>query len=235
VNRRLDDALSHRVSDVVDDVEIEKAIAFIDERIESALRSAAFEHKVRDFIAGRVDDLMRAETPLAEMFTAEAASLLKEKAMEQISPVTHHLTEIAAAERTRNQIGALIKREVHEYYEGLPFFKKIFVSRENLLGEVDDLVNESLPKRIEETLKGDFFAAEARNFIDSSIDDALARPLPDMIGTIDAGQLDRLKAQITRSILAVLRGEEMSDSIAEHVRATLEKLRPHSIDAIMAT
>src|SRR5690606_40583724 len=65
--------------------------------------------------------------------------------------------------------------------------------------DLDDLVNESLPKRIEETLKGDFFADEARRFIDSSIDDALARPLPDMIGNIETGQLDRLKAQITRS------------------------------------
>ena len=91
--------------------------------------------------------------------------LLKEKANEQIAPLVHQLAELAAAERTRNQIGALIKREVHEYYEQLPFFKKIFVSRENLLKEVDDLVNDSLPKRIEETLRGDFFADEAKNFL----------------------------------------------------------------------
>ena len=46
----------------------------------------------------------------------------------------------------------------------LPFFKKMFVSRENLLKEVDDLVNESLPKRVEETLRGDFFAAGSKRF-----------------------------------------------------------------------
>jgi uncharacterized membrane protein YheB (UPF0754 family) len=147
--------------------------------------------------------------------------------------MAHHLTEIAAAERTRNQIGSLIKKEVHNYYEALPFFKKIFVSRDNLLGEVDDLVNESLPRRIEETLKGDFFAQEARNFIDSSIDGALARPLPDVIGTINPDQLYRLKEQITKAVLALLRGEEMMRQISGYLTDSLAQFRPHSIDSIM--
>jgi uncharacterized membrane protein YheB (UPF0754 family) len=167
------------------------------------------------------------------MFTPDAVGLLKEKAGEQIAPMAHHLTEIAAAERTRNQIGSLIKREVHNYYEALPFFKKIFVSRENLLGEVDDLVNESLPRRIEETLKGDFFAEEARNFIDSSIDTALARPLPDLIGQINPDQLGRLKQQITKAILSLIRGDEMMRHVSAYLTDTLAQFRPHSIDSIM--
>ena len=115
---------------------------------------------------------------------------------------------------------------MHDYYEALPFFKKIFVSRENLIGEVDDLVNDSLPKRIEETLKGDFFADEARNFINGSIDDALARPLPDIVGTIDPRQLDRLKAQISKSILSVLRGDEMLTSISAYLKRNPRKTSP---------
>jgi uncharacterized membrane protein YheB (UPF0754 family) len=169
------------------------------------------------------------------MFTPDAITLLKEKAAEQISPMAHHLTEIAAAERTRNQIGALIKTEVHNYYEALPFFKKIFVSRDNLLGEVDDLVNESLPRRIEETLKGDFFANEARNFIDSSIDGALSRPLPDLMGKINPDQLERLKEQITKALISLLRGDEMTRQITTYVSDTLAQFRPHSIDSIMRT
>ncbi len=235
VTRRVDEVLSKRVSEVVDDRSFEKIIEFIDERIRSAVGSPMLEERINDFISRRVDDIANTQTPLGSMFTADAVELLKEKANEQIEPVIHRLTELAAAERTRNQIGALIKHEVHDYYEQLPFFKKIFVSRDNLIGEVDDLVNDSLPKRIEETLKGDFFADEARNFINASIDDALARPLPDIIGTIDTDQLDRLKAQIGRAIFSVLRGEEMAASISDYVRSTLEKLRPHSIDAIMAT
>ena len=46
----------------------------------------------------------------AEMFTNDAIGLLKEKAEEQIEPIVHQLAEIATAERTRNQISALIKQ-----------------------------------------------------------------------------------------------------------------------------
>jgi uncharacterized membrane protein YheB (UPF0754 family) len=233
VERRVDEVLSRRVSSVVDDETFEKIVGFLEDRIRSAINSFELEQKIRGFINGRVDDLANTPTPFGDMFTLDAVSLLKEKAGEQIEPMAHHLTEIAAAERTRNQIGALIKREVHDYYEALPFFKKIFVSRENLLGEVDDLVNESLPRRIEETLKGDFFAEEARNFINSSIDTALARPLPDVIGKINPDQLQRFKDQITNAVLSLLRGEEMMRQVSAYLTDTLEQFRPHSIDSIM--
>jgi len=233
VERRVDEVLSRRVSSVVNDERFEDIVTFLEGRIRSAVQSPALEQKVRGFISSRLDDLANTPTPLGELFTPDAVSLLKEKAGEQIAPMAVHLTEIAAAERTRNQIGSLIKREVHNYYEALPFFKKMFVSRENLLGEVDDLVNESLPRRIEETLKGDFFAEEARSFIDSSIDNALARPLPELIGKIHPDQLARLKEQITTSILSVIRGEEMMRQMSGYLTETLAKFRPHSIDSIM--
>ena len=233
VERRVDEVLSRRVSSVVDDDTFESIIGFLENRIRLALNSTDLEEKVRAFIDRRVDDLANTQTPLGDMFTIDAVALLKEKASEQISPMAHHLTEIAAAERTRNQIGSLIKKEVHNYYESLPFFKKIFVSRENLLNEVDDLVNESLPRRIEETLKGDFFAEEARSFIDSTIDTALARPLADVVGQINPDQLDRLKAQITKAVLGLLRGDEMQRQISAYVTDTLAQFRPHSIDSIM--
>ena len=233
VERRVDEVLSRRVSSVIDDETFENIVGFLEERIRAAVNSFELEQKVRGFIDRRVDDLANTPTPLGEMFTPEAISLLKQKAGEQIEPMAHHLTEIAAAERTRTQIGALIKREVHDYYEALPFFKKIFVSRDNLLGEVDDLVNESLPRRIEETLKGDFFAEEARNFIDSSIDNALARPLPDVIGKINPDQLQSLKEQITKAALSLLRGDEMMRQVSAYLTDTLAQFRPHSVDSIM--
>ena len=233
VERRVDEVLSRRVAAVIDDETFEQIVGFLEDRIRTAINSFELEQKVRGFISRRVDDLAHTPTPLGDLFTADAVSLLKEKAGEQIQPMAHHLTEIAAAERTRNQIGALIKREVHEYYEALPFFKKIFVSRENLLGEVDELVNESLPRRIEETLKGDFFAEEARNFIDTSIDNVLARPLPEVIGRINPDQLERLKEQIIKAALSLLRGEEMMRQISAYLTDTLAQFRPHSIDSIM--
>ncbi|MBK6724488.1 MAG: DUF445 family protein [Acidobacteria bacterium] len=151
VTRRVDDVLGKRVSDVVDDETFEKIVTFLDERIRTAIKASSFESNIRDFIGRRLDDLINSETPLGRMFTDDAVALLKEKANEQIEPAIKQLAEVAATEKTRNQISALIKNEVHDYYENLSFFKKIFVSRETLLGEVDDLVNESLPKRIEET------------------------------------------------------------------------------------
>jgi len=233
VTKRLDKILGSRVSEVVDDETFLKVTAYVEERIRVAINSKAFEAKVIDFVSRRIDDLIHTETPFGQLFTEEAVSLLKEKANDQIAPVAHHLTEIAAAPRTRDQIGALIKKEIHEFYENLSFFKKIFVSRENLLREVDDLVNESLPKRIEETLKGDFFAEEARSFINNGIDNALARPLPAVLGNINPEQLDRLKRQVTRSVLSIIQSEEMMRGVSSYLTDTLEKLRPHSIDAIL--
>ncbi len=235
VERRVDEVLSQRVQSVINDATFANIVSFLEERLRDAVNSPVLEEKIRDFVGRRLDDLTTAETAFGEMFTPDAIALLKEKASEQIAPMAHHLTEIAAAERTRNQIGSLIKRELHDYYEGLPFFKKIFVSRDNLLKEVDDLVNENLPKRIEETLKGDFFAGEARSFIDSSIEGALARPLADIIGRINPEQLDRLKAQIVKAILNILRGDEMQRSLSAYVRDSLAQFRPHSIDSIMRT
>ena len=235
VERRVDDVLSRRVSDVVDDDAFSQIVGFLEERVRSAVYSKSFETNIRDFISRRIDELFQTETPLGKMFTEDAVTLLKDKANDQIEPVVHHLTELAAAERTRSQIGALIKREVHGYYEALPFFKKIFVSRENLLRDVDVLVNESLPKRIEETLRGDIFAEEARNFISTGIDNAMIRPLPELLGTIAPEQLERLKAQIAQSIVSIIRSDETMKSISAYITDTLTKLRPHSIDAIMQT
>lgn len=233
VTRRVDDVLGKRVSEVVDDEAYAKILGFLDARVRTAVRSKALETNVRDFISRRIDDLLSAETPLGMMFTDDAISLLKEKANEQIEPAIRQIADIAATEKTRNQISALIKNEVHDYYENLSFFKKIFVSRETLIGEVDDLVNDSLPKRIEEALSGAFFVEEARSFIGTSIDNALAKPLPVVIGAVAPDQLARFKEQVTKVALSQLQSEETILGISKYIRETLDKLRPHSIDAIL--
>jgi uncharacterized membrane protein YheB (UPF0754 family) len=235
VERRVDEVLSQRVSEVIDEENFNKILGFLEDRIRSIIKEPSLENKVRDFISHRVDDLANSQTPLGSLFTEDAAALLKEKAGEQIQPLVHQLTELATADRTKNQISALIKKEVHSYYENLPFFKKIFVSRDNLLQDVDELVNDSLPRRIEETLRGDFFAQEAKGFLDSTINNTLERPLPDLIGKIAPQQLERLKAQISKNVLALVQGDEMMNSISAYLSDTLHKLRPHSIDAILQT
>ncbi len=233
VTRRVDDVLGKRVSEIVDDETFAKITVFLDERIKTAVKAKVFEDNIRDFIGRRIDDLVNSETPLGKMFTDDAVALLKEKANEQIKPAIKQIADIAATEKTRDQISSLIKREVHVYYENLSFFKKIFVSREMLLNEVDALVSESLPKRIEETLNGTYFAEEARTFIGTSIDNALSKPLPIVIGAVAPDQLVRLKDQVTKSVLSLLQSEETTSGITKYLTAMLEKLRPHSIDAIL--
>jgi len=233
ITRRVDDLLGKRVFEILDGASLSKLETFLRERLKAAVASNAVDANIRDFVGRHVDEIIGSPTPLGELFTSDAVSLVKEKAYEQIDPVIKQLTELAAAEKTRDQIGALIKHEVHDYYENLSFFKKIFVSRENLLDEVDSLVNESFPKRIEETLRGTFVADEARNFISTNIDNALAKPLPELIGKIDPAQLDSLKDQISRALLSLIRRDETIDSIADYVNSIIDKLRPHSIDAIL--
>lgn len=235
VERRVDEFLSQRISETISEENFNQILNFLETRIRSVIKEPTFEQKIADFISRQIDDLANTETPLNQMFTGEAVNLLKEKAGGQIEPIVHQLAELATAERTRNQIAALIKHEVHDYYEQLPFFKKIFVSRENLLKDVDDLVNESLPKRIEETLRGDYFAVEAQQFINTAIDNALERPLPELLGKIAPEQLESLKKQITKGVLRLLQGEEIMTQISAYLTDTLEKLRPHSIDAILQT
>lgn len=233
VERRVDEVLSQTVSEAFTEQTYNKLLAFAETRSRSIVREPALEEKIKKFIGKRVDDLANTETTLKSMFTVDAIKLLKEKATEQIEPIVHQLAELATEERTKNQISALIKKEVHNYYEQLPFVKKIFVSRETLLREVDDLVDESLPKRIEETLQGDFFAEEAEQFVGKTIDKTLLRPLPELIGTIAPAQLESLKTQITNSILSVLQGDEMQNSISAYLTDTLEKIRPQKIGELL--
>lgn len=235
IERRSDDVLSRRVSELVDDETAEKILHFLETRIRNAVNEPNFQQKIHGFISNRIDELINTTTPLNQMITDDAIGLLKEKAVGQIEPIAHQLAEIATAERTRKQISAIIKHEVHDYYEQLPFFKKFFVSRENLLGEVDDLVNESLPKRIEETLKGDVFAEEAGNFIGGAIDNALAKPLPEIVGTIETDQLENLKKQISDGVLRFVQSEETMKTVSAYLTDGMEKLKPHSLRAIMQT
>ena len=233
VERRVDDFLSKRVSEVVDEEQFNKVLQFIETRVRSAVKEPALEKKIADFIDRQIDGLATATTTLGELVKPDAIALLKEKAGEQIEPIVHELSELATAEKTRSQIGALIKKEVHQYYENLPFFKKFFVSRDNLIGEVDDLVNESLPKKIEETLRGDFFAQEAKSFLDSSIENAMSRPLNEIAAKIAPGQLTAVKSQIKKSVVSLLQGSEMQHSISAYLTDSLHKIRPHSMDAIL--
>lgn len=233
IDRRVDELLARRLSDAIDDETYEQIIRFVEDRFHNIVNERGFEGKVRDFVSARVEELAASRATLAEVFTPDAVAIIKERIDAQLGPIAEHLAEIASNKKTRTQIGALIKREVDEYYGQLSFFKKIFVSRERIHGEVDEMVNKTLPRRVQEFLRGEAFAEEAEVFLDSMIDNLLARPINELVGTIAPEKLELIKEQITTRILAIARGAELSTTVSAYTSDALARIRPHTIRALL--
>jgi uncharacterized membrane protein YheB (UPF0754 family) len=192
-----------------------------------------FEQRVRDFVSGRLDDLAHSNATLAETFTPETITFIKERIDQQVPPIVHHLADIATSQSTRKQIGALMKLEVDEYYQQLSLFKKIFISRERIHREVDDLVNKTLPRRVEDYLRGDAFEREAESCVDTTVDNVMARPLNELIGQIDPIKFEELKAQIASRLVEILRSEVLFTSISVHFSDGIDGLFPQTIGSVM--
>src|SRR4030095_15430800 len=152
---------------------------------------------------------------------------------EEVPPIVHHLADIATSQTTRKQIGALIKLEVDQYYEQLSLFKKIFISRERIHREVDDLVNKTLPKRGEEYLRGQAFEQEAEDFLNATIDNVMARPIKELVGSFEAEKFEQLTDQITERLLSVIRSEGLPKSVASYFADALEGFRPKTVGAAL--
>src|ERR1043166_4286542 len=102
---------------------------------------------------------------------------------------------------------------------------KIFISRERIHREVDELVNKTLPKRVEEYLRGEAFEQEAQAFLNATIDNVMARPLDELIGQIDTIRFDDLKSQISNRLIELLRSEALSTSVSMQVTDAFDRLR----------
>ncbi|MDT7604998.1 MAG: hypothetical protein QOF61_2995, partial [Acidobacteriota bacterium] len=233
IDRRVDDLLARRLSEVVKDDTYEQLVGFVVERFHNIVTERGFEAKVRDFVSARVDELTGSSATLAEVFTPDSVTIVKERIDAQLAPIVGHLSEIATNQRTRQQIGALIKREVDDYYQQLNFFKKIFVSRERIHQEVDEMVNKTLPRRVEEFLRGEAFAHEAEAFLNSTIDNVLSRPLNELVGRVEPDKLELIKDQVTGRILAIARGAELSKTVSAYSSDAIARLRPHTLRAVL--
>jgi uncharacterized membrane protein YheB (UPF0754 family) len=233
VDRRVDEILAQRLSEAVGAETFEQALGFVENRFRGVVNERGFESKVREFVSTRVDELAGSGATLAEMFTPDTVAVIKERIDSQVPPIVRHLTEIATNKGTRRQIGALIKREVDDYYQQLNFFKKIFISRERIHGEVDELVNKTLPRRVEEFLSGEAFEHQAEEFLNSTIDGVLARPVNELVGNIAPDRMELIKEQIAERILSVARSAELSTSVSAYATDALERVRPHTLRALL--
>jgi uncharacterized membrane protein YheB (UPF0754 family) len=234
VNRQLDELMARRVGDTLTESQLNSMLRFVRERIERLLNEEGLEEKISGFVSGRLDDLARSNATLAETFTPETVAFIKERIGSQVPPIVQHLADIASSQNTRKQIGALIKREVDDYYEQLSLIKKIFISRERIHREVDELVNKTLPTRIEEYLRGPAFEQEAETFLNGTIDSLLARPLNTLVGQIEPGKFDSIKREITVRILELARSEDLSGSVSTYLEEAIAEFRPQTVGAALA-
>jgi uncharacterized membrane protein YheB (UPF0754 family) len=233
IERRVDEVLAQRLSEVVEEETFEQSLAFVESRFRRIVSEPTFTSKVRDFVGARLEELAGSGATLAEMFTPETVAIIKQRIDRQVPPIVQHLAEIATHKKTRTQIGALIKREVDDYYQQLSFFKKIFVSRERIHTEVDDMVNKTLPRRVEEFLRGEAFEQQAEEFLDSTIDSVLARPINELVGQIEPDKLQMIKDQVSDRIIALAQSSELHTSVAAYATDALTRLRPHTLRALL--
>ncbi len=232
-HNRVDDLLSRRLRDALDEQAFDAFINFLTETQHNLTGNKEFEQRVRTFLSARLDDLLTSRATLAEIVTPDAVAILKARIDAQLPPIVQQLAELATSERTRQSIGALIIREVDDYYNQLSFIKKIFISRERIYGEVDELVNSTLPRRIGEYLHGEAFEDQAQVFLNSTIDALLARPLADLVGQISPDKLDLLKDQIATRIVHLAQSPEVANAITAYAREALDRLRPHTLRALL--
>jgi uncharacterized membrane protein YheB (UPF0754 family) len=233
IDRQVDELVERRVGDLVSTDSLDQVVHFIQQRLQKLISQEDLERKLREFVSGRLDDLASSNATLAETFTPDTIQFIKERIDQQVPPIVHHLAEIATSQTTRKQIGSLIKLEVDQYYEQLSLIKKIFISRGRIHSEVDDLVNKTLPKRIEEYLRGPAFLQEAEAFLNATIDNVMARPLKELIGQFDSVKFDELKDQVTQRLLELIRSEGLSSSVANYFTEAIDRLGPQTLGSVM--
>lgn len=233
VDKQVDELLERRLGDMVSDNSLDQVLRFAEDQVQRLFATEGFETKVHEFVSGRLDELARSSATLRDTFTPQTIAFIKDRIDQQVPPIVHHLAEIATSQSTQKQIGGLIKLEVDQYYEQLSLLKKIFISRERIHHEVDELVNKTLPRRVEEYLRGPAFEQEAEAFLNATIDNVMARPLDELIGQFDSIRYEDLKSQISNRLIEILRSEALSTSVSMQVGEALDRLRPQTLGSLM--
>jgi uncharacterized membrane protein YheB (UPF0754 family) len=235
VDRQVDVLLERRLNETISEETFALIQKFAEGRFHDLVNEETFETRVSAFVSDRLGDLADTQASLAEMFTPETVALIKERIAQQVGPIAEHLADIATSPTTRNQIGGLIKREVDEYYRDLSFLKKIFISRERIYHEVDDLVHATLPRRVDEYLRGPAFANEATSFLNATIDSFMKRPLSELVGQVSSNRFDAIRREAGARFVAMARSPELAQSISNYLAGALERLRPQTLRELLET
>ncbi len=235
VDQQVDKILERRLEATVSRETFATILQFVEEHYQTLVSEEVFETKVSSFVSDRLADLLGTSATLAEMFTPQTIALIKERIDQQIGPIAQHLADIATSPQTRQRIGSLIKHEVGDYYDQLSFLKKIFISRERIFREVDDLVHSTLPRRVDEYLRGPAFAQEATNFLNATIDSLMSRPLHELIGQVSSERFETIKREAGLRVVAMARSPELAKSVAAYLTEAVERLQPKSLRELLET
>lgn len=233
VDQQIDKLLARRLGETVSHETFQSILEFVEEHYRSLVSEQAFETKVSGFVSDRLSDLVGTNATLAEMFTPQTVSLVKNRIDQQVGPIAQHLADIATSPQTRQRIGSVIKHEVGDYYDQLSFFKKIFISRERIFHEVDDLVHSTLPRRVDEYLRGPAFAQEATSFLNATIDNLMATPLNDLVGQVSSEHFETIKHEAGARVVAMARSPELARSVASYLTEALERLQPQTLRELL--
>jgi hypothetical protein len=213
VDRQVDKVLEQRLNETISEKTFDQINKFAQGRFHDLVNDKSFETNVSQFVSDRLGDLAGTHATLAEMFTPETVALIKDRIAQQVRPIADHLADIITSPTTRSQIGGLIKREVDDYYRDLSFFKKIFISRERIYYEVDDMVHGTMPRRVDEYLRGAAFASEATNFLNATVDNFMSRPLSELVGQVSSERFEAIRNEAGARFVAMARSPELEKSV----------------------
>src|SRR5688572_808599 len=90
VDKQIDELLSRNFDELVSNRSVDRALDFVQERLQGFISNAAFEERVSEFISGRLDDLARSEATLAETVTPETIGFIKGRIDQEVPPIVHH-------------------------------------------------------------------------------------------------------------------------------------------------
>jgi uncharacterized membrane protein YheB (UPF0754 family) len=234
VDRQVDKVLEQRLNETISEQTFDQILKFAKGRFHDLVNDESFEKNVSQFVSDRLGDLAGTHATLAEMFTPETVALMKDRIAQQVKPIADHLADIVTSPTTRNQIGGLIKREVDDYYRDLSFFKKIFISRERIYQEVDDLVHATMPRRVDEYLRGAAFANEATNFLNATVDNFMSRPLGELVGQVSSERFEAIRREAGARFVAMARSPELEASVGNYLTDAVERLRPQTLRELLA-
>src|SRR6476659_10182543 len=68
VDKQVDELLERRVGDMVNEESVDRVLNFVEQHMQRLIATDGFEGTVHEFVAGRLDDLARSNSTLAETF-----------------------------------------------------------------------------------------------------------------------------------------------------------------------